>query len=133
MSAEDKEFEQRSRDVLQASADGLDARIRSRLTQARFAAVEEAGKGRSGFAWRTWVPAGGLAAAAVLAIVLWNVRPAEEAATAPLSASAVSAVASPMDDLELLVAAEGFEWLEEDLEFYVWVESEADAGIADVG
>lgn len=133
MNAEDREFEQRSHDLLQAGADGLDARIRSRLTQARFAAVEEARKARSGFAWRAWVPAGGLAAAALLAIVLWNDRAAEDPASAPLSASTTSSVASPMDDLELLAAADGFEWLEEDLEFYVWVESEPDAGSADVG
>lgn len=133
MNTQDKEFEQRSHDVLRAGADGLDAHVRSRLTQARFAAVEEARKSRSGFAWRTWVPAGGLAAAALLAIVLWNARPAEDAPTAPLSASTASSVASPMDDLELLAAADGLELLEEDLEFYVWVEGEPDAGSADVG
>lgn len=133
MNTQDKEFEKRSHDVLRAGADGLDAHIRSRLTQARFAAVEEARKSRSGFAWRTWVPAGSLAAAALLAIVLWNARPAEDPATAPLSASTAPGVVSPMDDLELLAAADGFELLEEDLEFYVWVESEPDAGSADVG
>jgi hypothetical protein len=128
MKTDDKEFEQRSRDVLQSGVEGLDGRIRSRLTQARFAAVEEARKARAGFAWRNWVPAGGLAAAALLAVVLWDARPTEESASAPTSPSIVPSVASPMDDLELLAAADGFELLEEDLEFYVWVESEPDIG-----
>lgn len=132
MSGDDKEFERRSREALQTGVEGLDARIRSRLTQARFAAVEEARKSRAGFAWRTWVPAGALAAAALLAIVLWNARPAEDSPTAPLSASARLSEPSPMDDLEILAAADGLELLEEDLEFYVWVESEPEAG-ADVG
>lgn len=133
MSGADNEFEKRSRELLEASADGLDARIRSRLTQARFAAVEEARKSRSAFAWRTWVPAGGLAAAGLLAIVLWSARPPEEPTSAPQSAAAVPGPHSPIEDLEFLATADGFEWLEEDLDFYVWVESEPDAAGADVG
>lgn len=132
MSIEDKEFERRTREQLQAGADGLDAHIRSRLTQARFAAVEEARKSRFSLAWRTWVPAGSLAAVAVLAIVLWSGRPADEPATLIAAVPASAGVQSPIDDLELLAATESFELLE-DLEFYAWVDGEPDAGVADVG
>jgi hypothetical protein len=108
-------LEQRAQELLQASADGLDGRIRSRLTQARSAAVEEACKSRSPFLWRTVVPAGALAGAAALAFVLWSGAPA------PAPASLHS-----LDDLDLIVTSESFELLE-DLEFYEWVATDPDA------
>jgi anti-sigma-K factor RskA len=125
----DEKFERQASEALKAGADGLDAHIRSRLTQARFAAVEEARKARAGFEWRTWVPAGSLAVAAVLAVALWSGRsPQETGNTAP----AVAVAQSPMDDFELLTTNENFELLEE-LEFYAWVEDETDGDTADVG
>ena len=75
MSSEDHEpgsLEHRAQELLRASADALDGNVRSRLTQARSAAIEEARQARTSFAWRRLVPAGALAGAAVLALVLWN-------------------------------------------------------------
>jgi len=122
MSKEDSEFEQQSRDVLKASADNLDGHVRSRLTQARFAAVEEARKARSS-GLRTWLPAGAVAATGVLAAVMWTGKPTVDTALPTETAQAASAI----DDLELLSANESFELLEE-LEFYDWVESADGAG-----
>ncbi len=131
MNEDEEAFERRSRELLQAGVDGLDGRIRSRLTQARFAALEAARKNRFGFAWQSWIPAGGVAAAALLAVLLWNARPADQPGTQMAGVQAAGA-ASSMDDLELLVASESFELLE-DLEFYEWLESAPGSGDANVG
>ena len=48
--------------------DGLDGETRSRLNQGRQQALAEVTTG--GFRWMQWAPAGGLAAAAVLAVVV---------------------------------------------------------------
>ena len=113
MSTQDHEpgsLERRAQELLRASADGLDGNIRSRLTQARSAAVEEARKTRGPFIWRTLVPAGALAGVAALAFVLWN--GSQQAGPATLHNS--------LDDIDLIVTSESFELLE-DLEFYEWV------------
>jgi hypothetical protein len=113
-------MEKRAQELLQASVDGLDGHIRSRLTQARSAAVDEAQKSRSPFSWRTVVPAGALAGAAALAFVLWSGAPR---APAPALHS--------LDDLDLIVTSESFELLE-DLEFYEWVAA-TDTDAASIG
>ena len=69
------EFARRTRARLERSADELPARIRSRLTRARYAALELCGdlpgiRARNGrVAWRRWLPAGA-AAGAVLVVLL---------------------------------------------------------------
>jgi hypothetical protein len=113
-------FEKRARELLEESTQRLDGRVRSRLTQARFAAVEEARRARHPFAWRTWVPAGALAAAAVLAVVLWN----GQATQPPVASGAPS-----LDDLEIVAGGENFELLE-NLDFYEWVSTQ---GSPDIG
>lgn len=106
-------FERRARELLDESSERLDGRVRSRLTQARSAAVEEARKPRLGVAWRTWIPAGALAGAAALAVFLWSGAPHSPG-------TPVLAVHSSLDDLDIMVTNESFELLE-DLEFYEWV------------
>ena len=105
-------LERRARELLESSTERLDGRVRSRLTQARFAAVEEARRARHRSAWRTWIPAGALAAAAALAIVLWSGHPATPTATLDAHNS--------LDDLEIVAGGENFELLE-NLDFYEWV------------
>lgn len=116
-------FERRVQELLRASADRLDGHIRSRLTRARSAAMEEARRARHSFPWRTWIPAGALAGAAALAVILWTEGPRSPQGPA-------LAVHSSLDDLDILVTSESFELLE-DLEFYEWVASAegADASI----
>src|SRR5712672_2704503 len=66
------EFEQRARALLEDSVLRVDGRIRSRLNQARHAAIEEASRRPS--VWRrfTLMPAASAVAATVLvAFVLW--------------------------------------------------------------
>ena len=69
--AESAEFERRTRELLQSSAQQVPARIRTRLTQARYAALDEhrdlTGPRRA--SWSRWLPAGA-AAAVVLAVLI---------------------------------------------------------------
>jgi hypothetical protein len=108
-----EEFALRSRELLEESTERLDGRVRSRLTQARSAAIEEARRSRHGFAWRAWIPAGALAGAAALAVFLWSGAP-QSPETSPI------AVHGSLDDLDIIVTDESFELLE-DLEFYEWI------------
>jgi negative regulator of sigma E activity len=69
----EKSFEERSRTLFQDSVENVDMRIRSRLTQARHAALEAQGLPLPSrfkrFGW--WTPAAGVTAAAVLGVALW--------------------------------------------------------------
>jgi hypothetical protein len=124
------DFERRTRELLHESVAQLDASTRSRLTQARFAAVETARRRRGAVsplaAWRGWMPLGG-AAAAVLAVLVWSggwergVSPDR-----PFGAQDAAQVGSPFDDLDLIAADESMEMMEE-LEFYAWLDTQPPA------
>ncbi len=120
------EFERRTKEVLDASTGRLDGRVQSRLNQARHRALEELAT-RERAPWARWfdlrslVPAGAVAATAVLAVLLWSGRPAgPEAAPA-------------LEDVELLADADALSLAQEgDPEFYEWALDEAaDSGAAD--
>ena len=67
-------FEARSRELFRESVDAMDMRLRSRLTQARHAALDAAAAAkRRPWLLRvgTWTPAAGVTAAALLGAVLW--------------------------------------------------------------
>jgi hypothetical protein len=132
MSTEDErqaEFERRTRALLEESAGRADARARSRLARARYAAVEEAGRSRSGF-WRIFAqssrglaPAGFAAAALLVAMLLWTDRGEQRMQ----SAGAQTA----FEDVELLADGEGLELLEEwDSGFYEWAAAQAESSEA---
>jgi len=71
------DFESRTRAVLEASVLHLDGRVRSRLTRARHAALNEVQRAhRRRAPWWPLVPVATVSAAAVIAIVLWSQRPA---------------------------------------------------------
>jgi len=110
-------LEQRSRELFEDSVSRLDARTRSRLNQARQMALIELNKARTGRHWLT-VPLSGLAAAAVIAVVLLTSR-------APLAPSPDSA-ALPLDDFDIVADADSLELLQ-DVEFYSWL-AEASGG-----
>lgn len=114
-------FEKRSREVLEESSARLDGHTRSRLTQARHAALEELRRPERHW-WRGYVPAGAAAAVAVLAVVVWSGRMPE---SPPESAQTAGAI----EDLDLLVDAEGPDFSEEsaDLEFYEWAAGEVES------
>jgi hypothetical protein len=109
-------FEKRTQEVLEESAGRLDARTRSRLTQARHAALAELENPARNW-WRSYVPAGAAAAVAVLAVVIWT-GPLEKTPTA-----------SPVEDMELLSDADAPDFVDdgEDLEFYEWAAGEVES------
>jgi len=115
------EFEQRSRVVLEESVLRIDGRIRSRLNQARQAAVADA---RRPTFWRffTLVPTAGAAAAALLmTLVLWHRQPQMELPV-------VEGAHSTVEDLDLLADSEGLDLLEGgDNSFYEWAREQADS------
>ena len=63
-------FVGRAKALLDEGNAKLDARVRSRLTQARYAALAQA-DARPTLWLRQWAPAAGVAAAAVLAVLVW--------------------------------------------------------------
>ena len=115
-----EDFEKRAQEVLEESAGRLDGRTRSRLTQARHAALAQLAQPARHW-WRAYIPAGAAAAVAVLAVVLWS--------GGPLGRSPTSPAVSPVDDLELLADAEAQDFVDdgEDLEFYEWAAGEAES------
>jgi hypothetical protein len=117
-------LEERARVLFQGSVENLDMRIRSRLTQARHAALEAAAPGnRAWFARRLWwTPAAGVTAAAVLGAVLWM---------GPLGHHTVSSPdAQPnLEDLDIVASSDGsgdaMEMLQDDLDFYDFADKAA--------
>jgi anti-sigma-K factor RskA len=126
MSVDDKEltdFEKRTRALLEQSVSRIDGRIRSRLNQARHAALAELERPSYRPFWRsfTFAPAAGVVAAVVLAVVLWAPRPGQILPGAQGAAGAV-------EDLDLVADGETFDLIEqEDGGFYEWAVAQADA------
>ena len=114
------DFEKRTQEVLEESAGRLDGRTRSRLTQARHAALAELAQPARNW-WRSYVPAGAAAAVAVLAVVMWPGRGIES--------PPVMAGASPVEDMDLLADADAPDFVDdgEDLEFYEWAAGETES------
>jgi hypothetical protein len=138
------EFERRTQALLDESTARLDGRIRSRLNQARHAALEaHAARTRSPLVrWfgdrRLFAPAGAVAAVAVLAVVLFGARPdggvpPGAPLTAPLTTMNGDSPAA-LEDLELLADNEALGIASEaDVEFYEWALAQDGAGAVPVG
>ena len=113
-------FERQTKRVFDESVAALDAGTRSRLTQARHRALEA--RAPRPDPWRrSFLQAGAVAATLLLAwLVVWQAPPATE----PVQQTA-------LPDLEILLGEEDLEMLDEELEFYGWLEEQpefADAG-----
>jgi hypothetical protein len=108
------EFERRTKRAFDDSVGGLDAATRSQLTQARHRALEARQSARDG-GWR-WalVPAGTVAA---IALVVWFTVWQQPTTTDALQSAALG-------DLEILLSDEDLEMLDEELEFYGWLEDQ---------
>ena len=121
------EFERNARAVLEESVRRIDGRTRSRLNQARQAAVAAA-TARRGSWWRgfTLMPAAGAAAAALLvAVVLWQRQPATELSV--LEVPHASAEHAGVEDMDLLADADAMELMESwDGSFYEWAAAQTD-------
>jgi hypothetical protein len=119
-------FEQRARQLLRDSVEGLPAHTRSRLTRARHAALAA----RPSWYWgslRRWLPAGAGALAAATLAVLFLVGPRGESPGYNVLASA-----GP-EDLEMLADSDAVQLGRDedvDYDFYEWAASEAKGGSA---
>lgn len=108
-------LEERSRELFDNSVERLDAQTRSQLNQARQRALAEINKGS---ARRLWMgaPLGGLAAAALIALIL--IRTGGESPS-PENASVL------LDDFDIVADADNFELIQ-DVEFYSWLADQSD-------
>jgi hypothetical protein len=124
------DFESRLHALLAESAQRVGGHARSRLNQARHAALAEAARPRR---WRlpqrlaaragrrlVWMPAAGMVAAALLvAVMLWP--------HAPQGYPAVDASHATVEDLGLLADRDGMELMQNgDGQFYEWAMTQAD-------
>ncbi|HEX4268714.1 MAG TPA: hypothetical protein VHY36_12565 [Steroidobacteraceae bacterium] len=126
------DFERRLQALLEESVQRVSGRARSRLTQARHAALAESAHGSRwqaplrALVWTRprllWMPAAGAMAAAVLvAFVLWP--------HAPQGYPAIEANPTNVEDLDLVADREGMDLMQTgDGQFYEWAMAQADAG-----
>lgn len=114
-------FERRAKRVFDDSVAALDAATRSKLTQARYRALEQQ-EAAHDWSWRSsLMPAGTVAATALVAfLVMWQ---------PPQQNDAVKN--APLGDLEILLGEEDLEMLDEELEFYGWLEAQPEFTNAD--
>ena len=111
---EDRELEDRAKLLFDESVAALDAETRSKLTRARYRALEGR-EAKAASAWGpTWVPAGAVAAGVLAAMVLWQGQPSVSTDPQSFDVAAVS-------DLEILLGDEELEMIAE-LEFYAWLD-----------
>jgi len=115
-------FERRTKRAFDDSVAALDAATRSKLTQARYRALEEQSSAPDR-GWRlSLVPAGTVAATALVAwLVMWQQPPPVQNLQQ----------VSQLGDLEILLGEEDLEMLDEDIEFYGWLEAQPEFANAD--
>jgi hypothetical protein len=111
----DERFAKQAKRLFDESVQGIDGPTQSKLNRGRQKALAEL-RPKSALSIPTaWIPAAGIAAAAVVAVVMWSGnRPPNDFAS-PSSAS----------DFEILLNEDSLEMLEE-LEFYSWMELDTD-------
>ena len=117
-------FERRTKRVFDDSVAALDAATRSKLTQARYRALEEPASARDR-GWRSsLIPAGTAAATALVALlVVWQ-APQRPRVPEP----------EQLSDLEILLGEEDLQMLDEEIEFYGWLEEQPEfASVDSVG
>jgi hypothetical protein len=117
MKKPDEQFAREAKEQFDASVDKLDAATLSTLNQSRHRALAEL-HGRP-TQWLRWVPAAGMATAALVVAMVILPGPADN-----------QAVPAEIMDMEILLGEDSIEMLE-DLEFYEWIdvlEEENDVG-----
>ncbi len=121
---QDLQLEEQARVLLAESVTRIDSSIRSRLNQARQAAVAEVVKSRKrpGFLRSFFLmpTAGAVAAAVLVAMVLWQHHPQGMSEGGPMTAA---------EDLDLIADGDGLDLVEDsDSSFYEWAAAQSDPG-----
>jgi hypothetical protein len=116
------EFEARAREALDESVTRVSGHVRSRLNQARQAALAEIGaRPRSIWRFPTLLPAAGATAAAVLVALAFMAKSGAERGIAHDGAA--------YEDIEMLSDMDGLELVENgDSSFYEWAVAESEEG-----
>lgn len=115
-----RELERKSRAAFDESVESLDAATRSRLARARATALE--GLRHRRLDWSSpWLPAGAAAAAALVAVIVWQ---GDEPATPRAGLAQIA-----LEDLDIVAGPEDLEMFDEDEEFYAWAADEASEGV----
>jgi hypothetical protein len=111
------DFERSAKQAFDASVRGLDAATRARLVAARERALENARGARPSLGW-SWslAPSGALAAAVVVAVLVLAYHP---------RSTEVGPQQFP-NDLEILLGNEDLAMLDDDIDFYSWLEDQPD-------
>ena len=121
--SDDRALEERTKLLFDESVSSLDPQTRSKLTQARYRALEEL-EGSAPAGWRPrWIPAGVLAAGVLAAgvlvvVILWQGQPSVSPETPAFDVAALS-------DLEIILG-DGDLGLLQELEFYAWLDEQAE-------
>jgi hypothetical protein len=100
-----EQIEDRAKTLFDDSVERLDAATLSRLNQGRHKAMDELRHAENTVRWGRWLPAAGVAAVAVVTIMV--MRGPDDVTDGPVTAS----------DFEMLIEADSLEMFE-DLEFY---------------
>jgi hypothetical protein len=123
-------FEEHGRRLFDASVENLDMRVRSRLTQARHAALDVSASPRLRFLrLPVWSSAAGVTAAGVLAFAIWGGGPMGH----PHHAAPVADTQAGLEDLELVASSDEnntapMEMLQDDIDFYEWAADKTATG-----
>ena len=118
---DDDRFAEQAKELFDDSVERLDAATLSQLNQRRQAALAAASSEGSRVHWGRWLPAAGVTAAAVVAVVMMQGTP-----------TGVELPPDEVTDFELLLSEDNLEMIEE-LEFYDWLEFAADESADNVG
>ena len=118
--ADDKRLEESAKALFDDSVARLDAATLSKLNQSRQAALAELADDSPARQWIRWMPATGVATAALVAIVVLR---------GPVPTDVPLASDPTIIDFEILMGEDALEMIEE-LEFYSWI-SIADLESAD--
>lgn len=106
---EHDEFAAKAKSTFDESVEGLDGAALSRLNQARHVALKNLENAEANPNWRRWLPAGGVAAIALVSVLVLR---GPEVESIPDEAAA---------DFEILLEGESLEMFQ-DLEFYSWID-----------
>jgi len=112
------EFGKKAKANFDESVDEIDAATLSRLNRSRHEALAELGRHK--YRWSVWMPATGVAAAVLVAVMIIQSPTAVDTPDAAMNVT----------DLEILLGEDSIEMLEE-LEFYSWIdvaETQSDVG-----
>ena len=109
------DFAGQAKEAFDDSVERLDAAALSRLNQGRHAALEQLENSRGKAEWYRWAPAGGIAAAALVTVMVMRGPDVE------------NIPAEVVTDFDILLEGESLE-MYENLEFYSWMDdAELDA------